>query len=92
MGEESSNSLQGEEREAVQRQLEEIVSEFEALGGRLRTLHSSLPVSPREDIMLLGEEDPDFPCVVRGAIECALDDHLRIVTETLLTAARSEAK
>ncbi len=92
MAEATSGSLQGAEREAVQRQLEEIVSEFEALGTRLRTVHASLPVSPREDIMLLGEEDPDYSCVVRGAIECALNDHLRIVVETLRTAARSEAK
>ena len=42
--------------------------------------------------MLLGEEDPDYSCIVRGAIECALNDHLRIVVETLLTAAKSEAK
>lgn len=82
----------GADREAVQRQLEEIVSEFEALGTRLRDVHSSLPVSPREDVMLLGEEDPDFSCVVRGAIECVLNDHLRIIVHTLLTAAKTEAK
>jgi hypothetical protein len=92
MGEVSSGSLQGADREAVQRALQEIASEFEALGVRLRTVHGSLPVSPREDLMLLGEEDPDYSCVVRGAIECSLNDHLGIIVATLLTTAQSEAK
>ena len=92
MGEERRGSLQERDRETVQREIEGIASEFEALGVRLRTIHGSLPISPREDLMLLGEEDPDYSCVVRGAIECALNDHLGIVVETLRTAARSEAK
>lgn len=92
MAQATSGSLQSAERETVQRQLEEIVSEFEALGTRLRAVHSSLPVSPREDIMLLGEEDPDYSCIVRGAIECALNDHLGIAVGMLRTAARSETK
>ena len=92
MGEERNGSLMERDREIVQREVEEIASEFEALGVRLRTIHGSLPVSPREDLMLLGEEDPDFPCIVRGAIECAVTDHLGIVVETLRTAARSDAK
>lgn len=92
MGEESSGSPRGLDREAVQRQLEEIVTGFELLGPRLRAVHSSLPVSPREDLMLLGEEDPDYSCIVRGAIECALNDHFPLLVKMLLTAARSEAK
>ena len=92
MGQERNGSLPERDREAVQRELQEIASEIEALGVRLRTVHGSLPVSPREDLMLLGEEDPDYSCVVRGSIECALNDHLRIVVETLLAAVRSEAK
>lgn len=92
MDEERSGSLQERDREAVRRELEEIASEFEALGVRLRTVHGSLPVSPREDLMLLGEEDPDYSCIARGAIECALNDHLKIVVEILHSAARSEAE
>jgi len=88
MKDESSGSL----KETVQNQLEEIASEFEALGTRLRTVHSSLPVSPREDVMLLGEEDPDFSCIARGAIECALNDHLETIVQILTQAAKSEAK
>ena len=92
MSEDSGGLFQAAEKEVVKRQLEKIVSEFEELGTRLRAVHAGLPVSPREDIMLLGEEDPDFSCVVRGAIECASNDHLKNVVETLLTAAQSEAK
>ena len=92
MGKERNGSLLERDREAVQRELQEIASEFEALGVRLRTVHGSLPVSPREDLMLLGEEDPDYSCIVRGAIECALNDHLGTLVETLLAAARSEVK
>ena len=92
MADDSSGTLQGSVRETVQTQLEEIVSAFEALGRRLRDVHSSLPVSPREDVMLLGEEDPDYSCIVRGAIECVLNDHLKIIAQMLLTAATSEAK
>ena len=83
--------LQERDREAVQIEVEEIANELEALGVRLRTIHGSLPVSPREDLMLLGEEDPDYFCVIRGAIECSFSDHLGIVVEMLRAAARSEA-
>jgi hypothetical protein len=79
-------------REAVQAQLEKVVADFESLGARLRVVHGSLPISPREDLMLLGEEDPDFYCVVRGAIECGLNDHLKPLVQMLLATAKSEAK
>lgn len=92
MADDSSGTVQGSVRETVQTQLEEIVTDLELLGTRLRAVHSSLPVSPREDVMLLGEEDPDFSCIVRGAIECVLNDHLRMVVQTLLDAAKAEGK
>lgn len=88
MPDESSGSV----REAVQKQLEEIAGEFESLGARLRSVHASLPVSPSEGLMLLGEEDPDFSCVVRGAIECGLNDHLNPLVQSLRAAAKSVAK
>jgi len=56
--------------------LGEAIGELTALRRRLTEVHGSLPVSPREDVMLLGEEDPDFSCRVRTVIECALRDHL----------------
>jgi len=56
--------------------LGEVAGELEAIGRRLNVAHASLPVSPREDVMLAGEEEPDFFCRARAAIECALHDHL----------------
>ena len=88
MQDESSGSI----RETVKKQLEGIVGDAESLGARLRSVHASLRVSPREDLMLLGEEDPDFSCVVRSAIECGLNDHLVPLVQSLLAAAKSEAK
>lgn len=92
MDKEGHGPLEERDREAIQREAQEIANEFEALGARLRTLHGSLPVSPREDLMHLGEEDPDYSCIVRGAIECVLNDQLGLLVETLRTAVRSEAE
>ena len=41
---------------------------------RLRGVYSSLPVSPREDVMLLGEEEMDFSTEARSILECLLND------------------
>ncbi len=72
---------------AVRTQLAEAVRELDALGTRLLSLHASLPVSPREDLMLVGEEEPDFACEVRGAIECGLNDHHKPLVRILRAAA-----
>lgn len=72
---------------AVALELREIAGAADALGARLLTLHASLPVSPREDVMLLGEAEPDFSCEMRAAIECGLNDHLQPLIETLRAAA-----
>ena len=72
---------------AVGTQLAEIARELDALGERLLAVHASLPVSPREDAMLAGEEEPDFSCEVRGAIECGLNDHLKPLVQVLRAAA-----
>ncbi len=69
-------------------QLREIAQQGELLENRLRAIHGSLPVSPREDLMLLGEEDADFSCRARSAIECALADHI----EPLLRELRALAE
>lgn len=79
MGGARVGDFSGAERDAVRCDLEQIVLELESLGARLRAIHSGLPVSPREDLMLLGEEEPDDASLLRGAIECAVNDHLRIV-------------
>jgi len=77
---------------ATREQLREIAQDEESLGHRLRAIHGSLPVSPREDLMLLGEEDADFSCRVRGGIECALADHVEPLLRDLRALAAEEAR
>jgi hypothetical protein len=77
-------------QEAVRKELEAIAQEAEALDLRLLAVHRSLPVSPREDLMLLNEQEPDFSCIVRGAIECGRADCLRPLVERLRAAAKWE--
>jgi hypothetical protein len=72
---------------AVGTQVAETVRELDALGERLLSVHASLPVSPREDVMLAGEEEPDFACEVRSAIECGLNDHLKPLVQMLRAVA-----
>ena len=67
-----------EDLEALARaDLETVARDLEAAVARLQALHASLPVSPRADLMLVHEEDLDFPTAARSSIECILDDHLR---------------
>lgn len=72
--------------------LREIAAEARALGARLAQVHARLPVSPQDDLMLLGEVEPDFSCRARAAIECALADHLKPFLETLLRIAAEEVR
>lgn len=61
--------------------------ELEAMGRQMRALHGLLPVSPREDVMLLGEEETDFATETRRFIECVLGDHIEPLIQELRTAA-----
>jgi len=65
------------EEEAVgfQQRASEIAAELEALAGKLQDLHDGIPVSPREDVMLLGEEDLDVATALRSTSDCVLADH-----------------
>lgn len=54
----------------------ELAAEVEALSAKLRDFHGSIPVSPQEAVMLLGEEDMDFATALRSTIECLLADRL----------------
>jgi len=72
----------------VEGTLDEIAGELAAAGRRLREVHGSLAASPREDAMLLGEEDPDYSFRARATIECALRDHL----EPMLASLRALAE
>lgn len=80
-----------ESGEAVSRRLlHEIAGELAAQRERLVAAHGAIPVSPRADVMLLGEETVDFPTEARRTIECALIDHLEPLIQSLRTAAAYE--
>ncbi|MFY9825672.1 MAG: hypothetical protein WAM82_30135 [Thermoanaerobaculia bacterium] len=55
----------------------ELAAELEALIAKLRDLHDDIPVSPREDVMLLGEEDMDVATALRSMSDCVLADRLK---------------
>jgi len=61
---------------ATRTEVDDVVQKLKALRAHLLGLHDRLPVSPREDVMLLGEEEPDFPTEARATIECVLHDQL----------------
>lgn len=59
---------------AVREELVQVAREQEGIRERLTSLLKGLPPSPREDVMLAGEEDYDFTTEVRTALECILAD------------------
>src|SRR5436189_279542 len=65
-----------DEAAATEARALEFAAEFEALAARLRDFHDSIPVSPQEAVMLLGEEDMDFATALRSTIQCLLVDLL----------------
>ena len=58
-----------------------------ALRFRLLGVNASLPVSTREDVMLLGEEEMDFPTEARSTIECVLHDFVEATIRNLAALA-----
>ena len=72
---------------AEREQLSDLALGFRAMHYRLLGVHTSLPVSPREEAMLAGEAEPDFACEVRGVIECLLADHIEPAIRMLTEAA-----
>ena len=73
---------------AVRAELEEVARQQEDIQERLRSLLASLPPSPREDVMLAGEEDYDFTTEVRTALECILADWIGTAIRRLHDLAR----
>ncbi|HEX4960017.1 MAG TPA: hypothetical protein VF173_04205 [Thermoanaerobaculia bacterium] len=67
--------------------LRDLADQAEALCGRLETVRDSLPVSPLEPLMLVGEEEMDTATERRLAIECILEDRLRPAVRQLRDAA-----
>jgi hypothetical protein len=65
------------EDDAAQARALEFAAECEALIRKLQEFHDSIPVSPGEAVMLLGEEDMDVATALRSMIECVLADGLK---------------
>lgn len=76
-----------EDEDVAQEELRRIADRWEKDVERLREIHGSLPVSPREEAMLLGEADADVSTEVRAAIECVIPDRLEPAIRTLREAA-----
>jgi hypothetical protein len=83
-----------EAEEKAQSELRGIADRWERDVRRLREIHAGLPVSAREEVMLLGEADADVSTEVRSAIECVIPDRLEPAIQTLREAAsyRPEGK
>lgn len=81
-----------EAEDIAQAELREIAAGWELDIERLRRVHASLPVSAREEVMLLGEADPDVSTEVRSAIECVIPDRLEPAIRTLREAASYRPK
>ena len=76
-----------EAEEKAQKELRGIADRWESDVRRLREIHAGLPVSAREEVMLLGEADADVSTEVRAAIECVIPDRLEPAIQTLREAA-----
>lgn len=81
-----------EAEEKAQRELRGIADRWERDVRRLREIHAGLPVSAREEVMLLGEADADVSTEVRAAIECVIPDRLEPAIRTLREAANYRPK
>lgn len=81
--------LPSDQEAAIRKELEKIAEGMKSLRFRLLGVHATLPVSPREEVMLLGEEDPDFATEARSIIECLIHDAMDSAIEDLINVARS---
>ncbi len=77
---------------AAQAELRQAVEDLDAIRSRLATLHESLPESPEEAAMLLGEEEMDISAEVRSVIECVLADMIGPALRDLAAAASYRPK
>jgi hypothetical protein len=80
-----------EEAEA-QAELRRVVEELKGIRARLRAIAGSLPVSPEELSMPIGEEDPDVATEVRAIIECVLADQIGPAVRDLGAAVEYRVK
>lgn len=72
----------------AQRALLKVVAELCALRARLWIIHQRLGEGPEDDDMGETRIPDSIRFSVRGAIECAADDHLEAAIQTLQKAAR----
>jgi hypothetical protein len=73
---------------AGQEKLLALAQELEGIRDELARVHATLPVSPREEAMLEGEEEPDEAMEMRSVIECALADWIGPAIRKLTGAAK----
>lgn len=85
-------SLRGMREERAQAKLRTIVAKMESIRDLLRRIYEDVPVSPREEVMLLGEAEPDVATEVRSVIECVLADRIEPAIQTLAEAAAYRPK
>jgi len=85
-------SLRGMREDRAQAKLRKAVATMEAVRDRLRRLHADVPASPREEVMLLGEAEPDVATEVRSVIECVLADRIEPAIRDLAEAAAYRPK
>lgn len=85
-------SLRGMREEKAQAKLGKAVAKMETVRDLLRRIYEDVPVSPREEVMLLGEAEPDVATEVRSVIECVLADRIEPAIEALAEAAAYRPK
>jgi hypothetical protein len=85
-------SLPGMREEKAQAKLRKTVAKMEDVRDLLRRIQAEVPVSPREEVMLLGEAEPDVATEVRSVIECVLADRIEPAIQALAEAAAYRPK
>lgn len=83
----ADGAIRAEAEASAQEALLEIAEQVEAIGRRLRETHTSLPIPPNEDLMLLGEDEMDVSTEIRSVIECVLADSIGPAVRDLRAAA-----
>lgn len=86
------DSLLGMREDEAQEKLQKAVAKMEVVRDLLNRIYEGVPASPREEVMLLGEAEPDVATEVRSAIECALADRIEPAIRILSEAATYKPK
>lgn len=86
------DSLLGMREDEAQENLRKAVAKMETTRDLLSRIYAGVPVSPREEVMLLGEAEPDVATEVRSAIECVLADRIEPAIRILTEAAAYKPK